>query len=276
MVVDTCAHAAQTHRHVFHGFKLLHGRAHPSVGWHTVDHDPVHRRAPAPMGGLFHQQHPCPGATCSQRRLQPGNPAADDQQITEDIEMLVAIPVAFLGRFAQTGGLADERLKEVFPRVARGHERLVVKARGQEPADQPVQRTHIRLKARPVVLAFRLQPCKQLRRGGALVGLKKRALAQIDQRVGLLRAAGDDAARTVILEGSPHKHLICPKKCGGQRIPRIALLAEAVEGKLHRARSVDQPSTVFQAKAHCAISQLGRFARIASTISDGGSVVCAG
>jgi hypothetical protein len=95
-----------------------------------------------------------------------------------------------------------------------------------------------------VVLGRGRQPVEQLRRRGALVRLVRVALPEVDERVRLLRAGGDDAARAVILEGPPHDPLAVGHQRGGERVAGMAGEALAVEGELHLAGAVDQAAAL--------------------------------
>jgi NaMN:DMB phosphoribosyltransferase len=127
-----------------------------------------------------------------------------------------------------------------------------------------------------VVLRRGRQPVEKLRRRGALVRLVGVALPEVDERVRLLPAGGDDAARAVILEGPPHDPLAVGHQRGGERVAGMAGEALAVEGELHLAGAVDQAAATGQTRAHARPSQSGRFALMAATMSAGGSDVWAG
>ncbi len=278
VVINACTHATCADRDIWHFFKRLQRGLHPIRRIHPVDLRPVHDSAPTPVSGLLDQQHPRAGLTRCQRRRQPCDPATDHQHVHVAVEMLVGIRVTVLGRAAQTGGLPDERLVDMFPERAREHEHLVVKARRQEPRQMRVDRTHVEFKAGPVVLAGRRQPVEQFGRGDALVRLERRLSPQIHQSIGFFCPCRHHTARAVVFEGPADQHLVIGQQRRGQRIPRKPAQALAVEGETDRLGAVDQATLAAQTRAHAKSPhvQPGRLAEILARRSGGGSVVCAG
>ena len=190
--------------------------------------------------------------------------------------MFVTVPVTFLGRLSKACGLADERLKQVFPSVPRRHECLVVEAGRQKTGHISVQGTDIGFQRGPMVLAARFETLIELGCGSPLIWLEKGSFSEVHQRVGLFRTGGHNTARAVILEAAAHEHLVSPQQRGCQSVPRKALLGSSVERKAQHFAAVNQTTALTQTKAHAGISQPGRLARIASSTSSGGRVVCAG
>jgi hypothetical protein len=84
----------------------------------------------------------------------------------------------------------------------RAHEGLVVEAGRKQLAGQLVGRADIEGERRKAVLALGHQPVEDLDRGGRDVGLAHAVLEDGDQRVRLVDAGGENAARAVILEGA--------------------------------------------------------------------------
>ncbi len=80
----------------------------------------------------------------------------------------------------------------------------------------------------------------QLDLGRARVGLAARAAAQFDQRVRLLGAGGEDAARPVVLERAADEADAVGDERRGERVARAAVHGDAVEGERVRRRAVDQ------------------------------------
>ena len=276
MIIDPGPGAAQPQGDRVHRGKGRHRGIDPVLRRFAIDLQPVHRGAATPMGGLFQQHHPQPGTGGNERRLQPGNPAADHQQVAKGIGLFIAVRIAVLGRFAQARRLADDRLEHMFPEGARVDEGLVIEARRQKTRDIVVQHAHIEFQAGPVVLAGRDQPVEQFGGGGALVGFQPRALPQIEQRIGLFRTRAHDSPRAVILEAAPDQHLVIGQQRRGQRIAKVAAQALAVEGEVGCRRPVDQAAATGQTRAHWYPFQPGRRALIFATISGGGAPTCAG
>ena len=164
--------------------------------------------------------------------------------------MLIGVYIAFLGRFAQTRGVADDRLVDMFPEAARIHEHLVIETRGQKPAKTRIDGPHIELEAGPVVLACGLKTVKEFRGCHPLVRFKPPVPAQIDKRIGFLCPGCHDAAGTVVFEGSAHQHLVIGQQSGCQRIPTVPTQFLAVEGKRHRLGRVDQAAGCGKTCAH--------------------------
>ena len=208
VIVNPGPGAAQPQGDPVHRGQSRHRGIDPVLRRLAIDLHPVHRGAATPMGPLFQQHHPQPGAGGDKGGLQPGNAAADHQQVAKGIGLFIAVRIAVFRRFAQARRLADDRLEQMFPEGARVDEGLVIKARGQKTRCMVVQHTHIEFKARPVVLAGGHQPVEQLGRGGALIGFQPRAAPQVDQRIRFFRPAGDDPARAMVFEAAANQHLV--------------------------------------------------------------------
>ncbi len=120
VVIDPCPHGARAQLDIFHLRKFFKNFLHELIHSLAIDSATIDRRAPAKVVGLFQQQHTRAAAACGPRGLQPRDPAADDQNVTVGVEMLVCILVPRLGCLAQTGGMADDRLINMFPRGCGG------------------------------------------------------------------------------------------------------------------------------------------------------------
>ena len=72
-----------------------------------------------------------------------------------------------------------------------------------------------------------------------ILGSLRAPCAELDQRVGLLRAGGDDAAGPVILEAAPHQMHAVGEQGGGEGVAGMALVALAVEGEADGLGAVD-------------------------------------
>jgi hypothetical protein len=96
VVVDARDHGAGRRWTFSIALKFRHGRRDPVLCRGAVDGHAIDRRAPAPMGRLFAEQDLRPGPPGLQRGLQPGDPAARDDDVHMGVEMLVAVGVAVL------------------------------------------------------------------------------------------------------------------------------------------------------------------------------------
>ena len=147
------------------------------------------------------------------------------------VGLLVLVRIRQLGRGAEAGGAADERLVDLLPEALRPHEGLVVEARDEDRRGERGDGAHVEVKRGPVVLALGDEPVIELHHGGARVGLLAAALAQFDQRVGLRRTGSDHAARAVILEGAPHEGDAIGQQCRGQRVALVTNVQGTIEGE---------------------------------------------
>ena len=141
---------------------------------------------------------------------------------------------------AEPRGAADRRLVELLPEGGRPHEGLVVEARAEDRREHLVRRQHIEFERRPAVLARRGKPLIELDGGGAGVGLAPSTVAQLDQRIRLLRPRSQDPARAMIFEGTADQADAVGEQRRSQRIAVIAGELLAVEAEANGLRPVDQ------------------------------------
>ena len=94
----------------------------------------------------------------------------------------------------------------------------------------------------PAVDARRLQTVIQLDLSSDVVGQRLSARPELDQRVGLLDAAAEDASRPVILEAATHKANSVRQQRRGERVPVKPRVLSAVEREIERPGAVDAPS----------------------------------
>ena len=99
---------------------------------------------------------------------------------------------------------------------------------------------HVKCQRRPAVLALRLEAVVELGGGGARVRLAPGAGAQLDDRVRLLRAGREDAARPVVLERAADQRDAVGQQRRGERIAGMALVGAAVELEQQRLAAVDE------------------------------------
>ena len=133
--------------------------------------------------------------------IRPAGPPPITSTSQKAIGLLVGGRDRRAGGAAEAGGAADQRLVDLLPEGGRPHEGLVVEAGARSSGrQQRVHRQQVEAQRRPAVLARGVEPVVELDRRRPRVRLAPRAGAQLDQRIRLLRAGGEDAARAVILE----------------------------------------------------------------------------
>ena len=130
------------------------------------------------------------------------------------------------------GGAADQRLVELLPEGGRPHEGLVVEPCGDHFAGDAVHSHQVEGERGPAVLRAGGKPVIDLLHGGADVGRLAGAIAlDGDQRVRLLRARRQDAARTMVLERAADEMDVVGDQRGGERVAFEGGVFLAVEGK---------------------------------------------
>ena len=257
VIVHPCPHGAQAHVDIVHRGQFINRLVDVILNRSAVDVAAVHRCAAAPMVGLFDQNDPRARLARRACGLKARHAATDNHHIAEGIEMFIGVHVTGLGRLAQTGGFADDRFIDMFPRGAGVHEHLVIEPRRQKPAKMFVDRAYVKFKAWPVVLARRCQTLKDLGCRHPLVRLKPALFAKVNQGVGFLGTRGHDAARAVVFERAPHQHLVIGQQSGGQCVALIAAHLFAVEGKGYRLGLVQQAAACGKTCAHLRGSLVG-------------------
>src|SRR4029077_2709203 len=141
-----------------------------------------------------------PGAPPPPPPHRPRGAGADDENVAVRECFLVFVGIAARRCAPETGGAADRRLVDLPPETRRPHEGLVVEP-GREEGRKPAgDRHHVEGERWPAVLARRDEAVEQLDDRRARVRLATGAVAQFDERVGLLRPGGENAARPVILK----------------------------------------------------------------------------
>ena len=180
---------------------------------------------------LVRQDHVGAGTPRRQRRHEPGRPRPDHQNVAEGEGLFATVRTGIPRQPAQPRRAPDQRFIDLLPEGPGPHEGLVVETRSEEGRGKIVHRKQIELQRWPPVLAVRLQPVEDLLHGGAQVRLLPRAAAHGHQRVGLLAARRQDAARAVILEGPPHQPHAVGQQGRGQRVALEPLVPRPVEGE---------------------------------------------
>ena len=128
VIVNTRAHHTGADGDVVHSLKFSSDRGDEVLGRLTVNRATIHNRATAQMGGLL--GHDDLGTRGSRRfsRLKTSDPATNDQDVTERIEVFVCIRVAVsrFGCSAKASRVADDWLVDVFPERPRVDEHFVI------------------------------------------------------------------------------------------------------------------------------------------------------
>ena len=243
VVVDAGLRRAQLERDVFEVAQRRDRFGDPSLGRFAVDLSGI-RHPAAPMGRLLQKEHPAPRATGGQRRRKPGDSSSCNKDIDGAVEVLVGVGIAVPRSLPQPGGLADEGLEKMFPQRARVDERLVVEARRQELRQPVVENPDIALERRPVVLTARLETVEEFGGGSACVGFEALVSAEVQQRVRLFGAVGDDPPGAVIFEASPDEELIVRQQGGGDGIALKPLHLPAVEAECQGLGAVDEAAAI--------------------------------
>ena len=188
---------------------------------------------------LVGKDHAGAGTACLECGHQAGGAATGDQHVAMGIRLFIAVRVVMVvSHLAEAGGVADHMLIG-HPHGCRPHEGLVVKARREEALQDRVHRADVELQRREAVLALCVKAVIKLDLGGTEVRLGPGAATDADERVRLFRSDGDDAARTVVLEGTADKMDVVGEQRRGERVALIALIALAVEREGERACAVD-------------------------------------
>ena len=216
-------------------------RGEPVPGGLAVDDDGgLGEQRAAGLVGLVHEHDRGAGAAGGEGGGEAGRAGADDQHVGMGEAAGVAVGVGLGGRDPEAGGVADHRLVDPVPEGARPHEGLVVEAGREQRSHAVVDRADVEGEAGPAVLAGRLEAVAQLLDGGAGVRLEAAgAAAGAHQRVRLVGAGGDHAARAVVLERAAHQVDAVGEQRRGQGVAGEAGVALAVEAEADRLRVVD-------------------------------------
>ena len=194
--------------------------------------------------GLFVEQHDArAGSARRQGGREAGGTGADDGDVAMRVFEGVVVGIGFARRAPHARRATNDRLVDRFPRALRLHEGLVVEAGGHERGEQAVDGKGVPLERGPGVLAERAQALVELDLRRAQIG-RDAALAGVerDERVGIVRAEGQDAARAVIFERSGDEMRAVGDERRGERVARAADVTLAVEGEAEGLGAIDAPA----------------------------------
>ena len=169
---------------------------------------------------------------------QTAGATADHQNVDMVVQVVVVVGVGQSGGRAEACELADHCLIRR-PPGPWPLERLAVEACRHEARGGAEQRLQIEVERRPTRGGVRDEAVEQLRLRGLHVGHGASAFAHLDQRVRLLGAGADDAARTAVLEAACDPLDAVREQRRGERIARVGTVFAAVEVEAQAARRID-------------------------------------
>ncbi len=184
---------------------------------------------------IVDQQHLAAGLGGLQGGRQPGRAGADHRHVGEHVGLVVVAVRRPAVDDAEAGLRPDEPLPEL-PGPARLVERLVVEAHRHEAAELPEPGA-----------AVAVEPAEDVERrdlhardNGPAVGEHVGLVAHLDERVGVLAAGGEHAARTVVLERArQHANAIGGERAG-DGVAGIADVVAAFETERYGPVAVNQ------------------------------------
>ena len=227
---------AREHAQLRAGLEL---RRHPGQPGCARVIERLGQKRAAELGLLVGEDHARAAAAGGERRHEPGRPGADHQHVAVRVHVLVAIGIGLARRPPQPRRAADHALVDASPPALWPHEGLVVKACREKRAEQVVQRPEVEAHRWPAVLTRGAEALVQLDRRGPGVRLGEPAAPQLHERVGLLGAGREDAARAMVLEAAPDQMHAVREQRRGERVAGIAFVADAVVSEAQRAPPVD-------------------------------------
>ena len=219
---------------------------HPSGGRPAVDRDIGFRQErSAHLGVLVAKHYPAPRPSGREGRRETGRPRAHDEDVAMGETVGVVVRVRQFRRHTEAGGAADHGLEELRPQgraldEARTHEGLVVEPGREERRQQVVDRADVEAAGRPAVLARGHEPVVEFDLRGPQVRRHPGLVARHgDERVRLIGAGRQDAARAMVLERPSEEMHAVGEERRGQRVALETLVGMPVEGEAERRRAVD-------------------------------------
>jgi hypothetical protein len=196
------------------------------------------KQAAAELALLIDQYHPCPAAPGGEGRGKSRRSSTDHKHIAMRIASLVTIGIGRHRRTTQSGSLANVMLIG-HPQRLRPHEGLVVEPGRQQPAEPAVDYTDIMFQGWPAIDRGGRQVVIQLGLRGAGIGHRVRTFVDLEDGIGFLGAAADDAPRPMVLEASPHQVHAVGKQRGGECVTGEAGQAAPLKSELKRTITID-------------------------------------
>ncbi len=247
---------ARHHAHARIAGEFREAPGEPGVGHLAIDarRTTIEQRA-ARLRLFIGEDHARAARGGGERGGEPGRSCADDEHVAVRKTLHVPVRVRLRRRAAKPRGAADQRFVERGPGRARPHECLVVEPRREDRREDVVRPAEVESQARPAILRMRLEAFVEFDLRRAQVRrLARRVAAHGHERVRLLGARRDDAARPVVLERAPDEVHAVREQRRGQRVARKALVSGAVEAEAQRARPVDAPALRRPERVHGALS----------------------
>ena len=198
------------------------------------------QQSPAHFGLLVRKDNPLAALRRCQCRGETGGAGPDHQHIAVRVGVLIAVGIGRNGCSSEARCGANPRLVELVPEGPRPHEGLVVEAGDEDRRQHVVDRPDIEAERRPVVLRADGQAIYRIEARSAIVRIDAIS-APIDreQRIRLFGAVAEDAARTMILEGTADEVDAVGKQRRGDRIASVRLDDPAVEPHGHWLGTID-------------------------------------
>ena len=181
---------------------------------------PVSKRSAPPNSACSSQTMTrTPVSAAASAAAMPAAPPPEHQHLAMRIARRIVVGIGLVGRHAEAGRGADVRLVDALPGRLRPHEGLVVEAGRKHRRRDVVDRADVEGERRPAVLRDRVQPVIELLHGGPHVRRLARGVAlDRHQRIGLLGAGRQDAARPMVLERAADQMDVVGDQRRGQRV----------------------------------------------------------
>ena len=194
----------------------------------------------AHLGLLVGKDDPLAALRRRQRRSKTGRAGADHQHVAVRVRVLIAVGIGRGGGPAEACRGANPGLVELVPEGPRPHEGLVVEAGDEKRRQHVVDRPHIEAERRPMVLRADGQAVDRLDARCPIVRIDAiPAAVDREQRVWLLGAVAEDAARPVILERTADEVDAIGQQRRRHRVAGVGLDDPAVEPHGDRLRAID-------------------------------------
>src|SRR6185437_2927749 len=136
------------------------------------------------------------------------------------------------------------------PESGRPHEGVVVEAGDENGRQQRVDRPDIEAERRQAILTVGFQAIEELHHGCPRIRLAARAGAQLHQRIGLLRAGGQDPPWPMVFERAAYQPDTRCEQRRSQRVTWMSAVALAVEREGDGTVSPDGPLPVQSVGSH--------------------------
>ena len=246
VIVEAEGGRLRQQREVARRGELAEDAREPDGDGRVVDERVGGEKAATALEVLLREDHGEAGARGDLSREQARRPAADDEQVAMRIDGVVARGVALPRRYRNAGCAPNPLLVEIPGRPLKG---LVVKPGVPErrrPVDHAAQ---IEADARPGILRAHFEPFANRDHRRARRGLEFRAAAERDERIRLLGADREHAARPVELHSAADDRDVVGEQRGSDGVAGERRQPAAVPAEVDGLRAVDVAALV-EAKSH--------------------------